>query len=175
MNRQIFFDPQRKRWRRLRRILDAVAVFSTIILLLFFLNVIKQQPLPELLLPIPKRNYRAIQQQAAENKAKYLKPTHRKTNRKPSEIPFNSGEGLRAGYYVDDDPGSYASFKNHIHQIDLLLPQWLYVLTPNCTLHGAFTAEAPIRRFPVIDSHGVHSVDPQNKIHDLIAAAHEDT
>src|SRR6267154_823570 len=25
MNRQIFFDPQRKRWKRLRRILDAVA------------------------------------------------------------------------------------------------------------------------------------------------------
>jgi len=27
MNRQIFFDPQRKRWKRLRRILDAVAVY----------------------------------------------------------------------------------------------------------------------------------------------------
>ena len=42
-------------------------------------------------------------------------------------MPFNSGEGLRAAYYVDDDAGSYASLKNHIHQIDILFPVWLYV------------------------------------------------
>ena len=53
MNRQIFFDPQRKRWKRLRRVLDAVAVVSTVILVLFFLNVVKNQKLPELLLPTP--------------------------------------------------------------------------------------------------------------------------
>ena len=27
----------------------------------------------------------------------------------------------------------------------------------------------------MVDAHGVHGVDPQNKVHDLIAAAHEDT
>src|ERR1700734_206917 len=175
MNRQIFFDPQRKRWKRLRRILDAVAVFSTVILVLFFLNVVKNQHLPELLLPTPKRNYRAIQEQAAAIKAKYLKPARRKTNRKPSEIPFNSGEGLRAAYYVDDDAASYASLKNHIHQIDILFPVWLYVSTADGTLQGAQIAEAPLRVYNVVDAHGVHSVDPQNKVHDLIAAAHEDT
>ena len=136
MNRQIFFDPQRKRWKRLRRILDAVAVVSTVILVLFFLNVLKKQQLPELLLPTPKRNYRAIQEQAAAIKAKYLRSARRKTSRKPSEIPFNSGEGLRAAYYVDDDAGSYASLKNHIHQIDILFPVWLYVSTADGTLAG---------------------------------------
>ncbi len=175
MNRQIFFDPQRKRWKRLRRILDAVAVFSTIILVLFFLNVVRQQQLPELLLPTPKRNYRAIREQAAAIKAKYLKPGRRKTGRKPTEIPFNSGEGLRAAYYVDDDAASFASLKNHIHQIDILFPVWLYVTTADGTLQGAQTAEAPLRVYNVVDAHGVHSVDPQNKVHDLIAAAHEDT
>jgi len=175
MNRQIFFDPQRKRWKRLRRILDAVAVLSTVILVLFFLNVVKKQQLPELLLPTPKRNYRAIQEQAAAIKAKYLKGVRRKTNRKPSEIPFNSGEGLRAAYYVDDDAGSYASLKSHIHQIDMLFPVWLYVTTPDGKLQGAQTAEAPLRVYDVVDAHGVHGVDPQNKVHDLIAAAHEDT
>src|SRR5271154_4925087 len=163
MNRQIFFDPQRKRWKRLRRILDAVAVFSTLILVLFTLNVVKNQPLPELLLPTPRRNYRAIQEQAAAIKAKYLKPGRRKTGRKPSEIPFNSGEGLRAAYYVDDDAGSYASLKNHIHQIDILFPVWLYATGPDGTLQGAQTAEAPLSVFNVIGPHGaVHSVDAQN-------------
>jgi cellulose synthase/poly-beta-1,6-N-acetylglucosamine synthase-like glycosyltransferase/peptidoglycan/xylan/chitin deacetylase (PgdA/CDA1 family)/spore germination protein YaaH len=175
MNRQIFFDPQRKRWKRLRRILDAVAVFSTIILVLFFLNVVKTQHLPELLLPTPKRNYRAIQQQVTAFKAGYPRLARRKTNRKPSEIPFNSGEGLRAGYYVDDDPGSYASLKNHIHQIDILFPEWLYATSADGKLQGAFTAEAPVRTFDVVDEHGVHGVDPLNKVRDLIAANHEDT
>ena len=146
MNRQIFFDPQRKRWKRLRRILDAVAVFSTVILVLFFLNVVKKQHLPELLLPTPKRNYRAIQEQAAAIKARYLKPARRKTSRKPSEIPFNSGEGLRAAYYVDDDAGSYASLKNHIHQIDMLFPVWLYVTRPDGTLQGALHRGGPVAR-----------------------------
>jgi peptidoglycan-N-acetylglucosamine deacetylase len=175
MNRQIFFDPQRKRWKRLRRILDAVAVVSTVILVLFFLNVVKNQKLPELLLPAPKRNYRAIQEQAAAIKARYLKSPRRKTSRKPSEIPFNSGEGLRAAYYVDDDAGSYASLKSHIHQIDMLFPEWLYATTADGTLEGAQTAEAPLRVYNVVDAHGVHGVDPQNKVHDLIAASHEDT
>ncbi len=175
MNRQIFFDPQRKRWKRLRRILDAVAVFSTVILVLFFLNVVKNQKLPELLLPAPKRNYRAIQEQAAAIKARYLKSPRRKTSRKPSEIPFNSGEGLRAGYYVDDDAGSYASLRSHIHQLDIIFPEWLYVTTADGTLEGAQIAEAPLRVYNVVDAHGVHGVDPQNKVHDLIAAAHEDT
>ena len=175
MNRQIFFDPQRKRWKRLRRILDAVAVFSTVILVLFFLNVVKTQHLPELLLPTPKRNYRAIQEQAAAAiKAKYSKGARRKTSRRPSEIPFNSGESLRAAYYVDDDAGSFASLKSHIHQLDMLFPDWLYVTRADGTLEGAYTAEAPLRAFPVLDPHGVRSVDPQNKVHDLIAAAHED-
>jgi peptidoglycan-N-acetylglucosamine deacetylase len=175
MNRQIFFDPQRKRWKRLRRVLDTVALVSTVILVLFFLNVIKKQQLPELLLPAPRRNYRAIRDQYPVLKPGDLRSSRRKTNRRPSEIPFNTGEGLRAGYYVDDDQGSYASLKNHVHQIDILFPIWLYATSPDGKLQGGYIAEAPISTFDVVDAHGVHSVDPQNKIRDLIADAHEDT
>jgi peptidoglycan-N-acetylglucosamine deacetylase len=175
MNRQIFFDPQRKRWKRLRRILDAVAVVSTVILVLFFLNVVKSQRLPELLLPTPRRNYRAIQEQAFAIKARYLRSPRRKASRKPSENPFNSGEGRRAAYYVDDDPASYASLRTHIHQIDILFPVWLYVTGSDGTLQGASIAQAPLRVFNVVGAHGVHSIDPQNKVHDLISDAHEDT
>jgi peptidoglycan-N-acetylglucosamine deacetylase len=49
--KQIFYDPDRKRWKRLRRVMDIVAVSSTVILILFFLNVVRRQTLPELLLP----------------------------------------------------------------------------------------------------------------------------
>jgi hypothetical protein len=59
-DRQIFFDPERKRWKRLRRILDAAAVVSTLVVAGFIFNVLRSQHLPELLLPIPRHNYRAL-------------------------------------------------------------------------------------------------------------------
>ncbi len=78
--------------------------------------------MPELLLPTPKHNYKALPDRAAFCTAKGPRPARRKTDRKPSEIPFNTGEGLRAAYYVQDDAASYSSFKEHVHQIDLLFP-----------------------------------------------------
>ncbi len=176
MTRQIFFDPQRKRWKRLRRIFDATAVVSTVVLVLFFLNVVRKQQLPELLLPTPKRNYRAldIRQETAYFRARYQRSGRRKVYRRPSEIPLNSGEGLRAAYYVDDDAGSYSSLKSHIHQVDVLFPQWLYVVSPQGTLQGASAVQYPARMYNLVDANGVRNVDPQNKVHNLIAAAHAD-
>ncbi|HEV2276077.1 MAG TPA: glycosyl hydrolase family 18 protein, partial [Acidobacteriaceae bacterium] len=177
MTGQIFFDPQRKRWKRLRRILDVVAVFSTVILVLFFLGIVRNQKLPELLLPTPKRNYRALtdRQSAAYMRARSLRMARRKAYRGPSESPLDSGEALRAAYYVDDDPGSYSSLKSHIHQIDVLFPQWLYVVSPEGTLQGASVAQYPARVFNLVGENGVRSVDPQDKVRDLIASSHEDT
>ena len=100
-DRQIFFDPQRKRWKRLRRILDATAVVSTLVLAVFIFNVLRYQQLPELLLPVPRHNYKALPDRTPLLRgAKGQRPARRKTGRKPSDIPFNTGEGLRAAYYV---------------------------------------------------------------------------
>jgi hypothetical protein len=60
VDKQVFFDPQRKRWKRLRRILDAAAVTFTLVLAAFIFNVLRNQHLPELLLPTPKHNYKAL-------------------------------------------------------------------------------------------------------------------
>ena len=59
-DRQIFFDPQRKRWKRLRRILDATAVLTTLVMAGFIFNIMRNQRLPELLLPSPRHNYKAL-------------------------------------------------------------------------------------------------------------------
>ncbi len=115
-DRQIFFDPERKRWRRLRRILDVVAVASTLVLAVFIFHVFHNQRLPELLLPIPKHNYKALPDQSVyARNLRYMRPARRKTKRKPSDIPFNTGEGLRAAYYAPDDAASFSSFKEHVH------------------------------------------------------------
>ncbi|MGO8757626.1 MAG: glycosyltransferase [Terracidiphilus sp.] len=173
-DRQIFFDPQRKRWKRLRRILDAAAVVSTLVLAGFAFNVLRNQHLPELLLPIPRHNYRALRDQAPLlRSAKNPRPARRKTQRKPSDIPLNSGEGLRAAYYVQDDDASYSSLKEHVHQIDLLFPQWLHVDASTGTL--MMLSSDNLSEYPVIDGATVRDPDAENKVKRVIQAAREDT
>jgi cellulose synthase/poly-beta-1,6-N-acetylglucosamine synthase-like glycosyltransferase/peptidoglycan/xylan/chitin deacetylase (PgdA/CDA1 family)/spore germination protein YaaH len=173
-DRQIFFDPQRKRWKRLRRIFDVTAAVSTLILAGFIFNVLRYQQLPELLLPVPKHNYRALPDRTTMlRSSKGQRPARRKTTRKPSEIPLNSGEGLRAAYYVQDDAASYSSFKEHVHQIDLLFPQWLHANSPSGTL--MMMSSDNIREFPVVEGATVHDPDDGSRIKRVIQAAKEDT
>ena len=147
-DRQIFYDPQRKRWKRLRRILDITAVLSTLVVAGFIFNVLRGQHLPELLLPLPRHNYKALPDTSALRNAKNQRPARRKTKRKPSEIPLNTGEGLRAAYYVQDDAASYSSLIEHVHQIDMLFPQWLHVDSPQGAL--MMMSGDNLREYPVI-------------------------
>ena len=171
-DKQIFFDPQRKRWKRLRRILDAAAVLSTLVLVGFIFNVLRYQHLPDLALSTPKHNYKALPD-TLSRAAKAGRPARRKTDRKPSEIPFNSGEGVRAASYVQDDPASYASLKEHVHQIDLLFPQWFHATSPNGNLMA--TNNDTHREYPVVEGTTVHDPDDDNKVKHVIQAANEDT
>ena len=168
-DKQIFFDPQRKRWKRLRRILDVAAVLSTLVVVGFTFNVFRSQHLPELLLPTPKHNYKAL----PDLSLRAPHPARRKSNRKPSEIPFNSGEGLRAAYYIPDDPASYSSFKEHVHQIDFLFPQWFHATAPSGTLMA--TNGDTHREYPVVDGATVHDPDEGDKVKHVIQEAREDT
>ena len=170
---QIFFDPQRKRWKRLRRILDATAVVFTLVLVIFIFNVLRYQQLPELLLPTPRHNYKALPDRVTLLRGvKEQRPTRRKTTRKPSEIPFNTGEGLRAAYYVQDDPASYSSFKEHIQQIDMLFPQWLHVNSPQGILMA--TSGDHRHEYPIIDGATVHDPDDSDRIKRVIEATKDD-
>ena len=174
VDKQVFFDPQRKRWKRLRRILDAAAVAFTLVLAAFIFNVLRNQHLPELLLPIPKHNYKALPDRPPLlHGAKGQRPARRKTARKPSEIPLNTGEGLRAAYYVPYDEASYSSFKEHVHQIDMLFPEWLHIDASQPVLLGVNNDSH--REYPIIDGATVHDPDDGNRIKLVIQAAKEDT
>ena len=172
--KQIFYDPQRKRWRRLRRIFDIGAVLSTLILAGFIINVLHHQHLPELLLPVPKHNYRALPDRSPLLRIRAKRSFRRRiTVRKPSDIPLNSGQGLRAAYYVQDDAGSYSSLKEYIHHIDLLFPEWLHVDAPDGTLM-AMTGDN-LHEYAVIQDGRVHDPDYLNKVKHVIQAAQVDT
>ncbi|MEO6828741.1 MAG: glycosyl hydrolase family 18 protein, partial [Acidobacteriaceae bacterium] len=173
MSKPIFYDPGRKRWKRLRIIFDVIAVVSTVVLIAFAINVLRREQLPELLLPVQKRNYKPLRDQSYGPRSKSnQRNLRRKRHRRPSDIPLNTGESLRAAYYVDYDAASYSSLQHHIHDIDLLFTDWLHVITPDGKLI-AFTSEN--HPYAVVDAAGVHNIDQDGKVLRAITDAHEET
>ena len=168
MNKQVFYDPQRKRWKRLRRIFDLLALLGLLLGSVFVVGLMRMKPLPELFLKAQKRNYRALANQSAAA-FKLHRSAHRKTDVKPGDVPLNSGEGLRAAYYVEDDPASYSSLKQHISQVDILFPEWLHVITPDGKLNAYAADNSP---YAVIDHGTVRQVDRETKVARTIAANH---
>jgi cellulose synthase/poly-beta-1,6-N-acetylglucosamine synthase-like glycosyltransferase/peptidoglycan/xylan/chitin deacetylase (PgdA/CDA1 family)/spore germination protein YaaH len=175
MSKQVFYDPQRKRWKRLRRIFDVLALMGALVGIFFVAGLLRMKPMHGLDLRSATKRYRALSNPPApelKSREKLNRSAHRKTDLQPSDVTLNQGEGLRAAFYTDLDPASYASFKAHVKQIDLLFPEWLHVLTPNGSLTAFTSDNTP---FAVVDSAGVHGVDRQNKILHAIQAAREDT
>jgi peptidoglycan-N-acetylglucosamine deacetylase len=172
--KQVFHDPQLKRWKRLRRLTDLVVVTATIVGVIFIFSVLKRQELPDLLLPAQKRNYKALKQQRIGDQLKknLAKPSHRKTRLHPSDVPLNGDEGLRAAFYQNGE-AEYSSLRAHIHQIDMLFPDWLHVVSPDGNL-DASTSLFPVQLYSVVDKNGIHGVDPENRVSRLIVAAKED-
>jgi cellulose synthase/poly-beta-1,6-N-acetylglucosamine synthase-like glycosyltransferase/peptidoglycan/xylan/chitin deacetylase (PgdA/CDA1 family)/spore germination protein YaaH len=175
MNKPVFYDPQRKRWKRLRRIFDLTALLGALVGIFFIVGLVRMKPMHALDLRSATKRYRALSNPPAPElnpREKLNHSAHRRTDLKPSDVTLNEGEGLRAAFYTDADPASYASFKEHVKQIDLLFPEWLHVLSSDGTL-VAYTADnIP---FDVIDGNIVHGVDRENKIARTITAAREDT
>ena len=139
-SKQIFFDPDRKRWRRLRLIIDSSVILVTLLLVLFVLSVMRGTSVPGVALPTVKRPYHALPYRALKPDQR-RKParrvnTHRKTKRPASEVVLNSDEGIRGAFYVQWDAASFASLREYYPQIDLLFPEWMHVLTADGRLQA---------------------------------------
>ncbi len=83
---------------------------------------------PSCCCPRAKHNYKALPDRAAAAAGQGAAARAAQDRRaSPRRFRFNTGEGLRAAYYVPYDEASYSSFKQHVHQIDMLFPEWLHV------------------------------------------------
>jgi cellulose synthase/poly-beta-1,6-N-acetylglucosamine synthase-like glycosyltransferase/spore germination protein YaaH/peptidoglycan/xylan/chitin deacetylase (PgdA/CDA1 family) len=128
----IFYDSEKVRWRRTRRILEVSGALLTLLLIYFFLTIAGSVELPAALLPDTRPIYHAV-------KKKLLKQVVQREGRHKrvaniGQVPAKY-DPLRAAFFVSWDPNSLASLKKHYKDIDLLMPEQLHAVTAD----GAIT------------------------------------
>jgi peptidoglycan-N-acetylglucosamine deacetylase len=127
----IFYDSEKVRWRRTRRILEVSGGLLTLLLIYFFLTIAGSVELPAALLPDTRPIYHAV-------KKKLLKPVVQREGRHKrvaniGQVPAKY-DPLRAAFFVSWDANSLASLKKHYKDIDLLMPEQLHAVTPDGAL-----------------------------------------
>ena len=133
--KQIFYDPDRKRWRRLRLVLDTSVIVITLLVVFFVFSIIRGTAVPGVPLPEVKKPYHALKESQKRKPVRHVN-THRKTQKPASQVVLNEEEGIRGAFYVQWDAASFASLKEYYPQIDLLFPEWLHVLTADGRLQS---------------------------------------
>ncbi len=128
----IFYDAEKVRWRRTRRILEISGALLTLLLVYFFVTVAGSVELPSALLPDTRPVYHTIKKKNLKL-VSLREGRHRRVAR-IGQIPA-SYDPLRAAFYVSWDPNSLASLKKHYKDIDLLIPEQLHSVTAD----GAIT------------------------------------
>jgi cellulose synthase/poly-beta-1,6-N-acetylglucosamine synthase-like glycosyltransferase/peptidoglycan/xylan/chitin deacetylase (PgdA/CDA1 family)/spore germination protein YaaH len=118
----IFYDEERRRWPRTRRVVEITGGFFTLVLIIFVVNVIRKPELPEILRADARAGLHAIR---LPLKAKTVRQGRRRRVAALGKIPENY-DPLRAAFYVGDDPTSFASLQLHYHDLDLLIPAALH-------------------------------------------------
>ena len=131
----IFFDPEGKRWRRLRMVLDTSVIVVTLLVVFFVVTVFRGSSVPGVSLPDVKKAFHPIKE---PQKRKTLRGSnqHPATKQQLKPVVLNSLEGIRGAFYVQWDAASFASLKEYYPQIDLLFPEWLHALTADGRLQS---------------------------------------
>jgi peptidoglycan-N-acetylglucosamine deacetylase len=161
MAKPVFYDPRQSRWRRLRRMFDLLGVSITLLVAFFVYSALRDEHLPDLLLPQIKRPFHSLsekeKERAKEKRRQAIVRTHRKTKKAPSQVTLNADEGIRAAFYVPWDAASFSSLREYARQVDLLYPEWLHVLSADGTLQGL--DQETYKYFDVVQNGKVHPVD----------------
>src|SRR5580693_8339032 len=127
----IFYDAERVRWRRTRRLMEISGVLLTLLLAYFFVTIAISVELPAGLLPDTKPGYHPLK---TKKKVTPVREGRRRRVANIGSVPA-SYDPLRAAFYVSWDPNSLASLKKHYKDIDLVIPEQLHAVSPD----GAMT------------------------------------
>src|ERR1700678_3756499 len=118
----IFYDQERRRWRRTRRVLEVTGGLFTLILIVFIINIFRKPELPDILAAATHWSVHAL---PAKLKPKVAPQGRKRKVAALGKVPQNY-DPLRAAFYVSYDSSSLASLQQHYHDIDLLIPDILH-------------------------------------------------
>jgi peptidoglycan-N-acetylglucosamine deacetylase len=120
----IFYDEQRRRWRRTRLALEVAGSFFTLVLVIFLANVVRNPELPNLLRPDTHEGLHAL---PSKQRTSVVRRFRKRKVAALGHVPQNY-DPLRAAFYVSDDYTSLASLQLHYHDLDLLIPEALHAV-----------------------------------------------
>src|SRR6202790_5495489 len=123
----IFYDAQRRRWRRTSRILEISGALFTLLAITFLVNVLVSPRLPVPLLPTNRSALHPVREKTR------TKITLKRTGRQRrveslGQMPA-AYDPVRAAFYVSWDATSLAALQQHFRDIDLLIPERLHSIT----------------------------------------------
>jgi peptidoglycan-N-acetylglucosamine deacetylase len=128
--RPIFYDAQRVRWGRTRRVMEIGGALLTLLLVYFFITIAVSVDLPAGLLPDTKLGYHALK---TRKKTLPVREGRRRRVANIGTVPAGY-DPLRAAFFVSWDPNSIASLKKHYREIDLLIPEQLHAVSADGAL-----------------------------------------
>ena len=129
--RPIFYDAQRVRWGRTRRVMEIGGALLTLLLVYFFITIAVSVDLPAGLLPDTKLGYHALK---TKKKTLPVREGRRRRVANIGTVPANYEPPVRAAFFVSWDPNSLASLKKHYREIDLLIPEQLHAVSADGAL-----------------------------------------
>jgi peptidoglycan-N-acetylglucosamine deacetylase len=130
-SKPIFYDEEKRRWRRTRLALEIAGGIFTLILIVFLLNVSRKPDLPSILRPDVTEGLRAIRTAVRTRPPRPRRPRIAALGKFAQDYT-----PLRAAFYVGDDPTSMASLQLHYRDIDLLMPDQLHAVAKDGTLQA---------------------------------------
>jgi cellulose synthase/poly-beta-1,6-N-acetylglucosamine synthase-like glycosyltransferase/spore germination protein YaaH/peptidoglycan/xylan/chitin deacetylase (PgdA/CDA1 family) len=126
-SKPIFYDEKRRRWFFTRRAMEISGAVVTLLLLTFFVSIIRTVSLPSLIL----------QNTIAVRRPVLVKTPPKKTTGRPGRRHRVAALGqvvtnpdpLRAAFYIDSDARALASLKMHYKDLDLIFPEEVHVIS----------------------------------------------
>ena len=123
----IFYDEQRRRWRRTSRVLEISGAIFTLLVITFFISILISPRLPVPLLPTNRSMLHPVIEKGRTRIT--LKRTGRQRRVESLGQMPETYDPLRAAFYVSWDPTSLAALQQHFRDIDLLIPERLHSIT----------------------------------------------
>jgi cellulose synthase/poly-beta-1,6-N-acetylglucosamine synthase-like glycosyltransferase/peptidoglycan/xylan/chitin deacetylase (PgdA/CDA1 family)/spore germination protein YaaH len=164
----IFYDVERRRWRRTRLVLEASGVVLTLLLAYFFVSIVIGVELPSLLLRDSRPAYHAVPMRPRAHPVTARSAARARLARVGKVA--QTYDPLRAAFYVSWDPTSLASLKHHYKEknLDVLMPEELHAVTPD----GSITVVDYDKYQTVqVDPQGALAILQRDKLHRWMKSA----